>query len=104
MPDRRVYFYRAFCGRDHQGEPLPFDAGRALQEVRQLDFFDDENGAYFDLGDGDLAFCVVDQLQANVKGVTFRITWDDPENPSERLAAELLVPIHEDAYPHGIGE
>jgi len=50
------------------------------------------------------AFLVIDQLQANVKGVTFRITWDNPENPSERLSTELLVPIHEDAYPHGIGE
>jgi ubiquinol-cytochrome c reductase cytochrome b subunit len=50
------------------------------------------------------AFLVVEQLQANLKGVTFRITWDNPENPAERLSTELLVPIHEDAYPHGIGE
>jgi hypothetical protein len=50
------------------------------------------------------AFLVVDQLQANVRGVTLRITWDDTENPAERLSAELLVPIHEDAYPHGTGE
>jgi hypothetical protein len=50
------------------------------------------------------AFLVVDQLQPGLKGVTLRITWDDPDNPTERLSAELLVPIHEDAYLHGIGE
>ena len=64
MPHRRVHFYRAFCGRDENHTPLPFDAQQALSEVGQLDFFDEENGAYFDLADGDLAFCLVDRLEA----------------------------------------
>lgn len=64
MPDRRVHFYRALTGRDDDLAPLPFEAEEALGEVGQLDFFDEENGAYVDLGDGDKAFCVVDRIQA----------------------------------------
>ncbi|HEC24327.1 MAG TPA: cytochrome bc complex cytochrome b subunit [Chloroflexi bacterium] len=47
------------------------------------------------------AFLIVEQLQPNLKGVILRITWDDPDNPGERLSAELLVPVHRDAYPLG---
>jgi len=47
------------------------------------------------------AFLVVEQLQANLKGVTLRITWDDPAHPGQRLSNELLVPVHADAYSGG---
>jgi quinol-cytochrome oxidoreductase complex cytochrome b subunit len=47
------------------------------------------------------AFLVIEQLQADLKGVTLRITWDDPAHPGERLSTELLVPVHADAYPGG---
>lgn len=47
------------------------------------------------------AFLIVSQLQPNLRGVTLRITWDDPNNPGERLSSELLVPVHRDAYPGG---
>jgi ubiquinol-cytochrome c reductase cytochrome b subunit len=47
------------------------------------------------------AFLVVEQLQPDLKGVFLRITWDDPNNPGQRLSNELLVPVHADAYPGG---
>ena len=47
------------------------------------------------------AFLVISQLQPNLKGVTLRITWDDPNNPGQRLTNEVLVPVHRDAYPQG---
>jgi ubiquinol-cytochrome c reductase cytochrome b subunit len=50
------------------------------------------------------AFFVINQLQPELVGVTLRITWDDPGNPGQRLTNEVLVPVHEDAYPAGGGE
>jgi quinol-cytochrome oxidoreductase complex cytochrome b subunit len=47
------------------------------------------------------AFLVVEQLQPDLKGVFLRITWDDPNNPGQRLSNELLVPVHAEAYPGG---
>ncbi len=47
------------------------------------------------------AFLVVSQLQPNLKGVTLRITWDDPSAPGQRLTNEQLVPVHREAYPEG---
>src|SRR5574341_1968383 len=47
------------------------------------------------------AALIITQLQANLKGVTLRITWDDPQNPDQRLSNELLVPVHKAAYPGG---
>ncbi len=50
------------------------------------------------------AFLIITQLQPDLVGVTLRITWDDVNNPGQRLSNELLVPIHRNAYPKGGGE
>lgn len=50
------------------------------------------------------ASLIVSQLQPDLVGVTLRITWDDVNNPGERLSNELLVPVHRDGYPGGGGE
>lgn len=47
------------------------------------------------------AFLVITQMQPDLKAVTLRITWDDPNNPGERLSSEQLVPVHRDSYPGG---
>ncbi len=47
------------------------------------------------------AFLVINQLQPDLVGVTLRITWDDVNRPGERLANELLVPVHRDSYRGG---
>jgi ubiquinol-cytochrome c reductase cytochrome b subunit len=47
------------------------------------------------------ALLIVSQLQPELVGVTLRLTWDDPVDPSQRLTNELLVPVHSDAYPAG---
>ena len=49
------------------------------------------------------AFLVINQIQPDLVGVTLRITWDDVNNPGQRLTSEQLVPIHKDAYPSGGG-
>jgi hypothetical protein len=64
MPERRVYFYRVYLGRDDNLRPIPFDAKQALTEVDQLSFFDEDNGRYIDVGEGDLACCWVDRLRS----------------------------------------
>jgi ubiquinol-cytochrome c reductase cytochrome b subunit len=46
------------------------------------------------------ALLIVSQLQPELVGVTLRLTWDDPVDPSQ-LTNELLVPVHSDAYPAG---
>lgn len=46
-------------------------------------------------------FVVVEDLQENLKGVTVRIVWDDPDNPSETITNEAFVPVHADSnYPN----
>ncbi len=46
------------------------------------------------------AFLVINQLQADVVGVTLRITWDGADGPQSN---ELLVPIQEHAFAFGRG-
>jgi hypothetical protein len=64
MPQRKVYFYRVFVGRDDNNRRLSFNTAAALREVDQLSFFDEDNGRYYDIGEGDLACCWVDRSRA----------------------------------------
>jgi hypothetical protein len=49
------------------------------------------------------ATMVISQLQPDLVGVTLRLTWDDENNPGQRLSSDVLVPVHRNAYPGGGG-
>lgn len=56
---RKVYFFRAYCGLDAAGRPLPFDSDRALAVIQGLEFREGAN--YMDEGDGNVLCCWVDR-------------------------------------------
>jgi len=47
------------------------------------------------------AYLTVTQLQANLKGVTLRIVWDNPNDPAKPLSNEQLVPVDKHGYRPG---
>ena len=63
MPQRKIYFYRAHLGYKDDGSSIGFDATEAFQEVNNLSFSDVNNWRYMDVGEGDMAYCVVAQLE-----------------------------------------
>ncbi|NDJ36197.1 MAG: cytochrome bc complex cytochrome b subunit, partial [Chloroflexi bacterium] len=66
-----------------------------LEEARELN---PERGGL----PGAEGYLIVEQLQADLVGVTLIIEWTDPATglPTDN---ELLVPIHREAYPEGLG-
>jgi quinol-cytochrome oxidoreductase complex cytochrome b subunit len=47
------------------------------------------------------ATLIISQVQSYLKGVTLRITWDNPNDPENPLSSELYVPVHQNGYPEG---
>jgi len=47
------------------------------------------------------AYLIVRQMQSNLKAVTLRIVWDDPNDSTRKLTNEQLVPVHRNAYTTG---
>lgn len=62
MARHKVYFYRAYVGRDDSLRPLPFDAKAVLAEIDCLPFEANEGGRYLATGDGDVAFAYIDRM------------------------------------------
>jgi len=44
-----------------------------------------------------VGFMVIDQMQADLRGVTLRLVWDDPTQSSGQNSNVQLVPVHADA-------
>ena len=51
--ERRVHFYRAECGKDGSGKPVPFKPAAAFNHIKSLAFesFAEKGGCYFEEGE-----------------------------------------------------
>jgi hypothetical protein len=56
--ERKIFFYRVNVGQTDGGRPMPFDARPFCDHLQTLGF--DDAGAYWQSGDGDFTFCLVD--------------------------------------------
>lgn len=77
--ERKIHFYRAYCGKNEAGRPLPFKHGAPLAAIDKLPFTDHRvGGRYFEDVDGNVFCC-----------------WPDKKDPNK---AQFAV-IRRDAFP-----
>jgi len=60
--ERKIHFYRAYCGKDKGGKPLAFKHGAPLAHINGLPFTDHKvGGRYFEDVDGNVFCCWPDE-------------------------------------------
>ena len=56
--ERKIHFYRAYCGKSKSGKPLAFQHGSPLAHINKLPFTDHKvGGRYFEDVDGNVFCC-----------------------------------------------
>ena len=88
--ERKIHFYRSFCGTDEAGKPLPYKQGATLAHIGKLPFTGhQEGGRYFD--DRENVYCCwVDSPNK----VRFAVIRRDafPQIEEEGIVSSLNVP------------
>ena len=106
--ERKIHFYRSFCGTDEAGKPLPYKQGAVLRHIDQLPFTNHKTGGrYFD--DRENVYCCwVDDPNK----IRFAVIRRDalPQVEEEGIVSSLNVPataglveqIHIRFFPHNV--